>query len=685
MINDEVLVDRAAERSLAAAVLCDPGYLDRLRVAVADLYDPHARAALGAAVNVYAAGDHVTIDAVRGWLQAQYDLRAGPHRAGEERADLAWFDKLLAEPLPDAPLPIDAWESAIIAARDRRTQASENWERREAFDQVTDEIYARILRDEQKQRAREDAAEAEAVRDEQIGDPRDLDPPTEAPSYGDIPPAEPAGPEAEGSKKRAPRGGGAVDLAVRYVERHCMHADGPTLRRWRGDWYRWSTARGHYVRVGDEAIDKSLFRDFGMSRPADVRDVRAALIAADDVLIDEVELGSWIGEPAMQHAAHDVAACPNGLLHLRSLSMDSATPRFFSTTSLGVAYDPAAPSPKQWLAFLRELWPPKDHASKISAAIAAGDKQEAERLRAEERKGDESIAALQEWFGYLLTPDTRQQKILLLVGPKRSGKGTIMRILKALLGEDSVAAPTLASLGTNFGLWPLIGKTAAIIGDARLSGRSDIAQIVERLLSLSGEDAQTIDRKHREPWTGYLSARMTIVSNELPRFTDASDALSSRMLILELEQSFYGRENTGLTDALRGELPGILLWAIEGWRRLRDCGHFVQPEGSASLMHDLADLASPVAAWVRERCKRGDSPEYQVECKRAFTDYQDWATGEGQQHKVTLATFGRDLKAAAQVSRVQVRNGATRSWRYLGIRLRELHEVDEAESVTGCH
>ena len=40
----------------------------------------------------------------------------------------------------------------------------------------------------------------------------------------------------------------------------------------------------------------------------------------------------------------------------------------------------------------------------------------------------ESIAALQEWFGYCLTNDTRQQKILMIVGPKRSGKGTIARV-----------------------------------------------------------------------------------------------------------------------------------------------------------------------------------------------------------------------------------------------------------------
>ena len=58
--------------------------------------------------------------------------------------------------------------------------------------------------------------------------------------------------------------------------------------------------------------------------------------------------------------------------------------------------------------------------------------------------------------------------MLLLIGPTRSGKGTIARMLTALIGSGHVAGPTLASLGTNFGLSPLLGKPLAIISDARL-------------------------------------------------------------------------------------------------------------------------------------------------------------------------------------------------------------------------
>src|SRR5262249_8172089 len=207
-----------------------------------------------------------------------------------------------------------------------------------------------------------------------------------------------------------------------------------------------------------------------------------------------------------------------------------------------------------------------------------------------------AIATLQEWFGYCLLPDTSQQKILLAVGPKRSGKGTIARVLRGLVGIENTAGPTLASLGTNFGLWPLLGKTLAIVSDARLSGRTDQAIVIERLLSITGEDALTVDRKYQEPVTGKLLTRLMILTNELPRLGDASGALSGRMIVLRMRESFYGREDIALTDKLLAERPGILLWAIEGWRRLRERRRFVQPAGGDELREQLEDIASPVGA-----------------------------------------------------------------------------------------
>ena len=132
----------------------------------------------------------------------------------------------------------------------------------------------------------------------------------------------------------------------------------------------------------------------------------------------------------------------NGLLDVGIGRLLPASPDLFTLTCCPFEYSPGAALPHEWLRFLGTLWP--------------GDPA--------------SVDTLQEWFGYLLAPDTRQQKILFLLGPKRSGKGTICRVLSAVVGENNVAGPTLGSLAMNFGLSPLLGKSVAIVSDARLSG-----------------------------------------------------------------------------------------------------------------------------------------------------------------------------------------------------------------------
>jgi putative DNA primase/helicase len=232
---------------------------------------------------------------------------------------------------------------------------------------------------------------------------------------------------------------------------------------------------------------------------------------------------------------------------------------------------------------------------------------------------------------------------MMLIGPRRSGKGTTGRILTSLLGVDNVCSPTLSSLGSNFGPWQLIDRQLAIIADARLSGRADQHIIAERLLSISGEDLQTIDRKFKEPWTGRLAVRFMILTNELPRIADASTALPSRFIILPLTKSFLGAEDHALTDRLLDELPGVFNWTLDGWRRLTSRGHFVQPESGAELIQEMEDLGAPVRAFVRERCTVESGKG--VQCSTLFDAWDVWCKAIGRDNPGTAQTFGRDLRA----------------------------------------
>ena len=255
-----------------------------------------------------------------------------------------------------------------------------------------------------------------------------------------------------------------------------------------------------------------------------------------------------------------------------------------------------------------------------------------------------------------------------LIGPKRSGKGTIARVLNALIGPENVAAPTLSSLPGRFGLWSLIGKPLAIIGDARLSGRSDSTVIVERLLSITGNDSQSIERKNLSDWNGYLPTRFLLISNELPRLADASGAFPSRVILLRLTRSFYGQEDINLTARLLGELPGILRWAIAGWQRLQARGKFLQPASGAKLLDDLNDLSSPVGTFVRECCRTG--PNCEVPIKDLFAAWKKWCEEHGRDHPGDSQGFGRNIRACVpDLDSRQLNDQGKRTRVYAGIEL----------------
>jgi putative DNA primase/helicase len=204
---------------------------------------------------------------------------------------------------------------------------------------------------------------------------------------------------------------------------------------------------------------------------------------------------------------------------------------------------------------------------------------------------------------------------------------------------------------------PLIDKRAAIVTDARLGAKTNAHVVVERLLSISGEDALTVDRKYRAHWHGRLGVRVMILSNELPRVSDASGAFANRFIILVLTKSFLHREDKNLTRKLLTELPGILNWALVGLSCLRERGHFEMPRSSQQKLQELEDLSNPTGAFVADWCVLG--PQHKVKCAVLYEAYRYWCQQMGltpSSHNV----FSRDLATA----RPQLRPRGQRPDRY---------------------
>jgi putative DNA primase/helicase len=424
------------------------------------------------------------------------------------------------------------------------------------------------------------------------------------------------------------------------------------LRHWRGDFYRyacgvWTEAEDRGIRETayhwlEKAVYMKAWKNGDEAEPWEptsrkVNDVIDALKAIA-FLDGRTEAPAWLDEASLAIPATGTIVMANGLLHVPTRTLVPHSPLFWSHNALPYDYAENAPYPSRWNAFMNDLW--------------ADDTA--------------SIETLQEIFGYLAGGGTEQQKIFLFVGPRRSGKGTIGRVLAGILGRHNVAAPTMASLGTNFGLQELITRPLAIISDARLSTRGDASVVVERLLSVSGEDSLTVDRKYRDPWTGRLPTRLMILTNELPKLADSSGALAGRFVLLTLTETFYGRENPALTDELLDEAPAIFKWSLEGLDRLNRRGHFVMPPTSADVIRQMEDLASPVGAFVRTCCELGS--DYQVSADELWTRWKEFCADQNQ-HPGTKNLLGRDLKAAAPAIKRSRLGDDVRVYAYRGIRL----------------
>jgi putative DNA primase/helicase len=474
----------------------------------------------------------------------------------------------------------------------------------------------------------------------------------ELPGVARSKPVEPAGSDRIWPPPQDP-----MAVARHYMRRHTL--DGiPLLRHWRGAWMRWRTTHWAEVEEGDVqselyvALEHAIWEGFDKDgEPDDVpwRPNRSRIANVLEALAAVTHLPNTVNPPAWlerdgtrppHFGVSGIVACANGLLDVATRTRVPHTPAFFNVVSVPFDYEAGATAPL-WETFLGQLWP----------------------------DDTDSIAALQEWCGYLIGGRTNIHKITLVVGPTRGGKGTIARIVKRLLGGDeNVAGPTLASLGGQFGLMPLIGKPLAIISDARISGRSTV--VVERLLSISGEDTLTVDRKHKDMWTGQLPTRLMIMSNELPSFGDDSGAIVGRFIVLVLRHSWLGKEDKELTEKLAAELPGILNWSLDGLKRLEEVGRFTEPKASDDAIITLLDQASPTSAFARDCCDI--DPAHQVTVDDIYGAWKLWCEYNGRSRPGNKQDLGKSLNTAVPgIHRVQPREAGSRYRAYQGIQLND--------------
>lgn len=412
-----------------------------------------------------------------------------------------------------------------------------------------------------------------------------------------------------------------------------------TLKMYRKEFWEWSGHR-YEKRPKDEIIAlavKWLEKSRQKTVTYRIADDMVKLVGSEVLIPHGVEMPCWLDR---KRHSRKVIAFGNGLLELGHAKpkLKPHDPRWFSASALDFDYDPKTTCP-DWLAFLNSSLPDAD----------------AQDL-------------LQRIFGLLLTPDTSYQKIFVLLGRPRSGKGTICRAIRRVVGNDACSSPMLGSLGTDFGLSPLLGKTVAFVPEAALGKTADRVRVLETIKMISGEDAVNVNRKNLPILESIrLPVRFVISVNDMPRFEDSSGALAARLRIIRFETSFAGREDMNLESKLSKESPGIFNWALEGLRHLQADRTLPNIASSKEALKSFRRLTSPVTAFVEDRCRVGSA--VQVSCSDLYATYDEWAKQNGHP-PLAHTTFGEELRSAfPEVRKRRLRKTNGRFYIYDGIEL----------------
>lgn len=347
-------------------------------------------------------------------------------------------------------------------------------------------------------------------------------------------------------------------------------------------------------------------------------------------------------------APRNLMVFDNGVLDTNTGQLGPHDNALFSVGSLPYDWRPDARCP-DWLEFLYEVFD-GDH---------------------------ERAALLQEWMGYLISNQTRYQKIMLMIGGPRGGKGTIGKVIRALVGQRNFAGGSLSSLTSDSYLDEVSEKTVIFMGDAERSvGRGIIHQVIERMKTISGNDEVSFHRMYHGAVSRALPARITIACNGIPALFDDSGALASRMLILPFDNSWLGREDHTLEGRLINEIEGIAAWAMKGLERLTRDGKFTVPESSKQEAQEMAESYSHAVWFVRQCCRL--APGARIKSRDLYDRYVQWCLSEGED-AMRRRTFTRALKDAYRGRGVRYcvyREGNVTQRGFDGIDLLDLTGVD---------
>ena len=222
--------------------------------------------------------------------------------------------------------------------------------------------------------------------------------------------------------------------------------------------------------------------------------------------------------------------------------------------------------------------------------------------------------ALQEFFGYCLMPHATYKKALLCKGESDCGKSTIPYLLRVLAGQQNCCAVGVESMDDPRKRAPLRGKLVNLLTE--LTSDAMIADGGFKTL-VSTEEPILFDEKFLPPVLDVPIAKHVIVTNVLPTINDRSRGTFNRLLLISFNHVIpLAQQDRSIWDKLRGEINGILHWALYGAQRLYLNGGTFTSVGRLEVEEYRASQ-NPLTEFIESQC------DINPEAKVGISDFRD--------------------------------------------------------------
>ena len=285
-----------------------------------------------------------------------------------------------------------------------------------------------------------------------------------------------------------------------------------------------------------------------------------------------------------------VVSVSNGLLDTKTGELLPHRANYLLNTQIPHPWVPGAQCPT-WLAWLLERHP-----------------------------DEETRNCIQELFGYCLATDINFHVFFFFYGDGGTGKSTCVSVLEDLIGENNRVSIQLEELDNAFMRSQLAGKSLYLCKELTTKSFQHIG-LIKAIVS---GDPIPVDVKYAQPYDFRPFGRMVMESNVIATTPDSSGGFSRRFVQIDWERPIpRDKMDFNLVDKFKAEMPGILGWAMEGLKRLRERGHFHLTKKSEASRDQLLRHRSQVQSFLDS----GHVYEHAsciVPTKRIFLRYEDW-------------------------------------------------------------